>query len=117
MIDIAEVDMTMQKFSNFTGSDLAGNSHVASIEISHLLPDLDLGEFRKSLEAFNTQKLPYEAVYERASVISYLSRLKLMAKPNCLSEFIKIHHLLSFSTGNGTKIKVISETSLSKTSN
>ena len=61
--------MTIEKFSNSTSSDLTVNSHVASIEISHLLPDLDLGEFRKSLEEFNTEKLPYQAIYERSLVI------------------------------------------------
>lgn len=103
--------MTIEKFSNSTSSDLTVNSHVASIEISHLLPDLDLGEFRKSLEEFNTEKLPYEAIYERSLVIFDSSRMELMAKPNSLSEFIKTHHLLSYSTDNGTTIKALSETS------
>lgn len=75
MINIAEVNTTIETFSNCTSSDMTVNSHVASIEISHLLPDLDLGELRKSLEKLNTEKLPYEVIYERSLVICDLSRI------------------------------------------
>lgn len=75
MIKIGEVDTTIEQFSNSSNSELTINTHVASIEISHLKPDLKLAEFRQSIDSFNTEKLRYEAIYERALVTSALSRI------------------------------------------